>query len=88
MRRQPMLLVAHCLPHAPPTHPPSMKEQPSCGSSLAVVPGSSVEKMLPKSVLTCLGCVGGGVGWVAEDEGGCWGDRERWGRARHTAAWT
>lgn len=29
-----------------------MNEQPSCGSSLAVVPGSSVEKMAPKSPVT------------------------------------
>lgn len=43
-------------PSQPPaTHTcssPSMNEQPSCGSSLAVVPGSSVEKMAPKSPLT------------------------------------
>ena len=44
----------HPTPHPPPPSAgsPSMKEQPSTGSSLAVVPGSSVEKMAPKSVVT------------------------------------
>lgn len=34
-------------------HPPCRKEVPSGGCSWAVVPGSSIENMEPKSVLTC-----------------------------------